>query len=226
MRGGNAAIFKGGIMSAPITLRNQKLGAKVVQALKNRHFDAWYIDDPAEALDKIVSLIPADHTVSWGGSFTLDELGIKERLAEKGYKLLDRDKAANQEERWEIMRQALLCGTFLTGTNAISEDGQLVNVDGFGNRVAAMTFGPRQVIVITGMNKVVKSLDDAVIRARTIAAPRNTQRFPNAKTPCNETGACADCSSPDSVCSFIVTTRLCKPAGRIKVILVDKDFGF
>jgi L-lactate utilization protein LutB len=213
-------------MSTPISLRNQKLGAKVVQALKNRFFDAWYFDEQGEALEKIVSLIPTEHSVSWGGSFTLDEIGIKKLLAEKGYKLLDRDKAANPEERWEIMRQALLCGTFLTGCNAISEDGQLVNVDGFGNRVAAMTFGPRQVIIIAGMNKIVKSLDDAVIRARTIAGPRNTQRFPNAKTPCNETGTCADCNSPDSVCSFIVTTRLCKPAGRIKVILVDKDFGF
>jgi L-lactate utilization protein LutB len=212
-------------MSTPISLRNQKLGAKVVQALKNRFFEAWYFDEQGDALEKIVSLIPAEHSVSWGGSVTLDETGIKERLAEKGYKLLDRDKAANPEERWEIMRQALLCGTFITGCNAISEDGQLVNVDGFGNRVAAMTFGPRQVIVIAGMNKIVKSLDDAVIRARTIAAHRNTQRFPNAKTPCNETGACANCSSPDSICSFIVTTRLCKPAGRIKVILVGNDLG-
>jgi L-lactate utilization protein LutB len=212
-------------MNAPITLRNQKLGPKVVQALKNRFFEAWYFDEQGEALEKVVSLIPKDHTVSWGGSLTLDETGIKKLLEEKSYKLLDRDKAANPEERWEIMRQALLCGTFLTGCNAISEDGQLVNVDGFGNRVAAMTFGPRQVIIIAGMNKVVKSLDDAIIRARTIAAPRNTQRFPNAKTPCNETGACANCSSPDSICSFIVTTRLCKPAGRIKVILVGNDLG-
>ncbi|MDR0315783.1 MAG: lactate utilization protein [Treponema sp.] len=212
-------------MSTPISLRNQKLGAKTVQALKNRFFDAWYFDEPAEALEKIMSLIPADHTVSWGGSFTLDELGIKERLAEKGYKLLDRDKALNPEERAEIMRQALLCGTFLTGCNAISEDGQLVNIDGFGNRVAAMIFGPRQVIVIAGMNKVAKTLDDAIIRARTIAAPRNTQRFQNNKTPCNETGSCANCTSPDSICSFIVTTRLCKPANRIKVILVGKDMG-
>jgi L-lactate utilization protein LutB len=124
------------------------------------------------------------------------------------------------------MRQALLCDTFLSGSNALSEDGQLVNIDGFGNRVAAMTFGPRQVIVVAGMNKVVKTLDDAVTRARTIAAPLNAQRFPNLKTPCNETGACANCLSPDSVCSFIVTTRLCKPAGRIKVILIGKDFGF
>jgi len=212
-------------MNTPILLRNQKLGAQVVQALKSRFFDAWYFDDTAGALDKIVSLIPADHIVSWGGSITLDETGIKALLAEKNYKLLDRDMASDQEERIKIMRQALLCDTFITGCNAISEDGQLVNIDGFGNRVAAMIFGPRQVIIIAGMNKIAKSLDDAIIRARTIAAPRNTQRFPNLKTHCNETGSCANCTSPDSICSFIVTTRMCKPAGRIKVILVGKDLG-
>jgi len=212
-------------MSTPILLRNQKLGAQVVKALKNRFFDAMYVDDSAAAVNKIVSLIPKDHVVSWGGSSTLDETGIKQRLEQDGYKVIDRDKAPNREERVELMRQALLCDTFITGCNAISEDGQLVNIDGFGNRVAAMIFGPRQVIVIAGMNKIAKTLDDALVRARTIAAPLNTQRFPNNKTPCNETGSCADCKSPDSICSFIVTTRLCKPAGRIKVILVGENLG-
>jgi len=125
-----------------------------------------------------------------------------------------------------MMRQALLCDTYLCGTNALSEDGQLVNVDGNGNRVAAMIYGPTQVIVVAGMNKVVKTVKDAYIRARTIAAPLNVQRFPKAVTPCNETGACADCTGAGSICSYIVTTRLCKPAGRIKVILVGKSLGF
>jgi hypothetical protein len=212
-------------LSAPKLLRYKKLGPRVVRAFKERFFDAWYFDEPSEALDKILSLIPAGHVVSWGGSLTLGELGVTERVALEGYKVIDRDKAADRQERFELMRQALLCDTYLTGCNAISEDGQLVNIDGFGNRVAAMTFGPRQVIVIAGMNKVVKTLDDALARARTIAAPSNTQRFPDSKTPCNETGSCADCKSPDSVCSFFVTTRLCKPAGRIKVILVGQDLG-
>jgi hypothetical protein len=212
-------------MDTPKTLRNRKLGAKVVKALKERFFEAWYFDGPSEALDKILSLIPPGHVVSWGGSLTLGELGVTERVALEGYKVIDRDKAADRQERFELMRQALLCDTFLTGCNAVSEDGQLVNIDGFGNRVAAMTFGPRQVIVVAGMNKVAKTVDDALVRARTIAAPANTQRFPDNKTPCNETGSCADCKSPDSICSFFVTTRLCKPAGRIKVILVGQDLG-
>ena len=212
-------------MDSPRTLRNRKLGEKTVQALKSRFFDAWYFDDPDEAGNKILSLIPKDHTVSWGGSLTLGEIGIKDRLASKGYNLIDRDKAQNPEERNEIGRQALLCDTYLAGSNAVSEDGQLVNIDGSGNRVAAMIFGPRQVIIVAGMNKVVKTIDDAVTRARTIAAPSNVQRFPDLQTPCNKTGACADCNSAGSVCSFIVTTRLCKPAGRIKIILIGKDLG-
>jgi L-lactate utilization protein LutB len=144
---------------------------------------------------------------------------------EKGYKVIDRDKAASPEERVEFMRQALLCDTYLTGTNAVTEDGQLVNVDGNGNRVAAMTFGPKQVIVVAGMNKIAKTLEDAAVRARTVAAPANMQRFPALKTPCNETGACGDCVNQDSICTYIVRTRLCKPKGRIKVILIGKDLG-
>ena len=206
--------------------RYSKLGLKVVKALKSRYFDAFYFDEPAEASQKVISLIPKDHQVSWGGSRTLVDLGIPERLESEGYNLLDRDKASSPEERLEFMRRALLCDTYLCGTNAVSEDGQLVNIDGYGNRVAAMTFGPRQVIIVTGLNKVVKTAQDAMVRARTIAAPVNIQRFPDLKTPCNETGACADCLSADSICSFFVTTRICKPVGRIKVILIGKDLGF
>jgi len=206
--------------------RYSKLGPPLVKALKARFFDAWYFDEPAEAVDTVVSLIPREHVVSWGGSMTLVDLGVQGRLAAEGFTLLDRDKAANPEERAEIMRKAMICDTYLTGTNAISGDGRLVNIDGFGNRVAAMIYGPRQVIVVAGMNKVAKTLSDAEARARTIAAPTNVQRFAALKTPCNQTGACADCMSAESVCNYFVTIGTCKPAGRIKVILVGKDLGF
>ena len=200
-------------------------GPLVVKALHSRSFDAFYFDEPADAAEKIISLIPKDHLVSWGGSQTMLDLGIQVRLEKEGYNLLDRDKAASPEERMEKMRKALLCDTFLSGTNAISEDGQLINIDGYGNRVAAMIFGPKQVIVAAGMNKVAKTYRDAIVRARTIAAPLNIQRFPSLETPCSESGSCADCLSPDTICSFFVTTRFCKPAGRIKVILIGKDLG-
>jgi L-lactate utilization protein LutB len=205
--------------------RYSKLAPKVVKALNARGFEAYYFEDEVGAADKIISLIPKNHTVSWGGSKTLTDMGIQERLAKEGYSLLDRDKAASPEERQDIMRRALLCDTFLSGTNAISEDGWLVNIDGNGNRVAAMIYGPKQVIIAAGMNKVAKTYEDAVIRARTVAAPLNAQRFPSLKTPCSENGTCANRMNPDTICSYFVTTRICKPAGRIKVILIGKDLG-
>jgi len=205
--------------------RYSKIGPRLVKALKSRSFDAFYYDDKAEAIDKVMSLIPKNHVVSWGGSETLVDLGIQEKLAKEGYNLLDRDKASSPEERMEIMKRALTCDTFITGTNAISEDGQLINIDGTGNRVAAMIFGPKQVIVVVGMNKVARTYGEALVRARNVAAPLNLQRFPNMETSCTETGSCGDCLSPDTICAFFVTTRFCKPAGRIKVILIGTDLG-
>jgi L-lactate utilization protein LutB len=206
--------------------RNSKLGPRVVDALKKRYFDAWYFDDPLEAADTVVSLIPKEHMVSWGGSMTVVGLSIQERLAKEGFKLIDRDKAPlDSEERMELMRRALLCDTFLCSSNAISEDGQLVNIDNYGNRTAAMIFGPKQVIVVAGINKVVKTVEDAMVRARTIAAPLNIQRFPGIATPCNKTGSCTNCLTQDTVCNYFVTIRNCKPAGRIKVILVGENLG-
>ena len=124
-----------------------------------------------------------------------------------------------------LMRQALTCGTFIMSSNAISADGQLVNIDGNANRVAALCFGPESVLVIAGMNKVMGDLDSAIARARQVAAPANAQRF-DIKTPCAVTGSCGDCTSPDCICCQMVITRACRPAGRIKVILVGEDLGF
>ena len=116
------------------------------------------------------------------------------------------------------MRQALTCGTFIMSSNAISADGQLVNIDGNANRVAALCYGPESVLVIAGMNKVMGDLDSAIARARQVAAPANA--------PCAVTGSCGDCTSPDCICCQMVITRACRPAGRIKVILVGEDLGF
>ncbi|MDR2049476.1 MAG: lactate utilization protein [Treponema sp.] len=207
-------------------LRNSKLGPKTVKALEARHFEAWYFDDIPEAADKVFSLIPKDHVVSWGGSMTAAAMGLYDRAAREGYALIDRNAAKSPEEKVELLRKALLCDTYLMGTNALSEDGIMVNIDGNGNRVAALCYGPKQVIVVAGINKVVKTLDDAVSRARNTAAPLNIQRFPPIKTPCNISGACGNCKSAESICCQIVVTRLCKPAGRIKVILIGKELGF
>ena len=206
-------------------MQYDKAGAKVAEALNKRYFEAYYCSDRAAALEKILELIPQDHVVSWGGAATVDELGVKEALRQRGQAVIDRDTAKDAQERQQMLKQALTCDTFLMSSNAISEDGQLVNIDGTGNRVAALCFGPTQVVVVAGMNKVAGDLDGAMRRAREVAAPMNAQRFP-LKTPCVANGLCGDCKGPDSICAQIVTTRLCKPAGRIKVVLVGEDLGF
>lgn len=206
-------------------MQYDKAGPKVAEALNKRHFEAYYCPDRAAALEKILELIPQDHVVSWGGTATVDELGVKEALRQRGQAVIDRDTAKDAQERQQMLKQALTCDTFLMGSNAISADGQLVNIDGTGNRVAALCFGPTQVVVVAGMNKVAGDLDGAMRRAREVAAPMNAQRFP-LKTPCVANGLCGDCKGPDSICAQIVTTRLCKPAGRIKVVLVGEDLGF
>lgn len=199
-------------------------GAKVVEALKRRHFEAYYCTTGAEAVQKVISLIPQTDVVSWGGSMTVASLGIQKKLADLQYQVIDRDTAKTPEEKYEISRKALLCDTFLMSANAITEDGQLFNIDGNGNRLGALVYGPKSVIVVAGMNKVVKTMDDAVSRVRNIAAPANHQRIPG-ETPCTLTGLCADCVSPDCICAQMVTTRLSRPAGRIKVILVGEELG-
>jgi L-lactate utilization protein LutB len=210
---------------SPEQQRNDKIGAQLVENLKARHFDAYYCSTKQAAAQQIISLIPKTDTVSWGGSLTMETLGIIQRVKDDGWKVIDRDTAQNREESVELMRRALLCDTYLTGTNAISEDGELVNIDGTGNRTAAMMFGPKSVIIACGMNKVVKSTEDALARARNYAAPVNAQRF-DIKTPCKITGTCADCKSSESICTYIVRTRLCRPEGRIKIVLIGETLGF
>lgn len=207
-------------------MRYDKLGPVVVKALERRHFWASYVKTKEEACEKALALIPQDHTVSWGGTMTMQEIGLLDAIKMGGYKTIDRDKARNVKEREDLMRQGLLADTFLASANAISEDGQLVNLDGNGNRVAAMIYGPKQVIIVAGMNKVVKDLDSAIHRVRKFVAPMRSQSFPTNKSPCMTTGTCSDCLSLDSICAYLSVIRLSRPAEKIKVILVGEDLGF
>ena len=204
--------------------RYNKLGESVVKALNARHFEACYCPDIQSAAEKLLSLIPETDTVAWGGSQTLAEIGAQDKLRARGQVLIDRDTAKSPVERDALMRAALTADTFLMSSNAITEDGQLVNMDGNGNRVAALIYGPRQVIVVAGLNKVAKDLDAAIARVRGTAAPTNAQRFP-INTPCKITGTCADCKSPDCICANMVVTRVCKPHKKVKVILVGENLG-
>ena len=203
----------------------EKRAAVLVKNLKSRHFDAYYCATKEEALEKALSLIPEGSTVGWGGTVTCQQIGLIDAVRAGNYKALDRDTYKTPEEREELMRRCLLSDTFLTGANALSLDGQMVNIDGNGNRVAAIVYGPKQIIVVAGMNKVEDTLEAAITRARTVAAPMNQQRFqlPN---PCTATGACADCKSETCICNHILVTRHCRPVGKIKFILVGEDLGF
>lgn len=212
-------------MNPAMKKRYDLLGPLVAEACRRRNFEAYYCSEKEEVLPLLMSLIPKDHTVAWGGSETLAELGVMDEI-KNGYAVIDRDTAKSPEERMEMMRRALLSDTFLTSANAVSEEGTLVNVDGNGNRVAAMMFGPKSVIAVIGMNKVVRDTEAAIQRARTLAAPMNVQRFDALNTPCKETGICADCKSPDCICSYVTVTRMSRPKGRIKLIFVGENLGF
>ena len=161
---------------SPKEKRYDKLGVQVVEALKKRHFDAYYCQTAEEAVAQVLDLIPEGDVVAWGGSMTMKETGILDAVKGR-YEVIDRDTAADRDESIAMMRRALTSDTFLMSSNAITEDGQLLNIDGTGNRCAALVFGPKSVIVVAGMNKVVKTISDAESRARNIAAPMNAQRF-------------------------------------------------
>lgn len=209
----------------PAELRNKALALTVIKNLEKRGFEVYYCADRQTAAEQALALIGRDDVVAWGGSMTINDIGLLAAVKQQ-FKVIDRETAANASERVELMRQALLCDTYLMSSNAISEDGQLVNIDGSGNRCAALIYGPRQVVIVAGMNKVVKTLQDAIARARNIAAPINVQRFPGLETPCAKTGSCADCLSANSICNQFVITRRCNPQGRIKIILVGENLGF
>lgn len=211
-------------MADPKQLYYSKRGQVLVKNLKSRHFDAWYCETKEQALAKALEVIPEGATVGWGGAMSAQQIGLMDALNAGNYNALDRDKCATQEERQQMARDSLVADVFLTGANALSLDGQMVNIDGTGNRVGAICYGPGMILVIAGMNKVMDSLEEAVTRARTVAAPMNKQRFAN-QTPCEVTGTCGDCKGEGCICNQILITRHCRPVGRIKFILVGEDLG-
>lgn len=204
--------------------RNELLGKRLVENLKKRNMDAYYCATKDEALAKALELIPEGDVVSWGGSETLNQIGLIEEVKKRN-KVIDRAAAATVEEKQELMHQALLCDTYLMSSNAVSQDGQLVNIDGNGNRCAALIYGPKSIVMVVGMNKVAADLDAAMSRARNTAAPANVQHFPGIKTPCAVTGVCANCMSPETICCQFVITRFSRVPGRIKVVFVGESLG-
>ena len=209
----------------PREQRNERLGNKLVKQLEQRHYEAYYCKTAKEAVDKILSIIPEGSSISWGGSMTIRDIGLTACLKAGNYQVYDRDDVNTQEDKVRIYRKAFECDYYLSSVNAISEDGVIVNIDGNGNRVAAITWGPEHVILVVGLNKVCQDVDAAIKRARSEAAPVNMARF-NLNTPCQQDGTCHDCKSPDSICNYVSIQRMSHPTGRHIVILVDEVLGY
>lgn len=200
-------------------------GETIIKNLQRRNMEGYYVDTKEEAVEKVMSLIKQDDVVSWGGSYTIDELGIKNLLEEKEISVIDRDKAKSPEENVKLRKLSLTADVYLTSTNAITMDGELMNVDGAGNRLAAYCYGPDSVIVVAGMNKVVPDLSVALGKVRADATIPNAFRT-NSQPPCRFTGKCSECTMKDTLCCQILVTRYSKPQNRIKVILVGENLGF
>lgn len=204
--------------------RNQ--AESIIKKLQPRKMEGYYCENKEEAKAKFMELVgTAPKSVAYGGSATIDELGLKETLEEAGHDLIRRENFPKTPEGIKACkaRQAT-ADIFMTSTNAITLDGELVNIDGAGSRVWLLTYGPEEVIVVCGMNKVVTDVEAGIARTRNFAAPPNTVRL-NKDTPCAKNGKCGNCLD-DTICCSTVITRASRVPGRIKVILVGEELGF
>lgn len=197
----------------------------IIHKLEARKMEGYYCPDKESAKAKVLELIgPNKKVVTYGGSMSLDEVGLKEAVEEAGHDLLRREKYVTPDEKRECFAKQTLADVFMMSTNAITLDGELVNIDGSGNRVACLSFGPNEVIVVAGMNKVVSNVEEGIARSRNFAAPPNTVRL-GCDTPCAKIGQCGNCLN-DTICCQIVVTRASRVPGRIKVILVGEELGY
>ena len=201
--------------------------AKIIIAnLNKRNMEGYYCESSEELLTTLLPMIEEGSSIAWGGSESLKECGLMDALKESGkYNLIDRSRAKTPEQDREVYLESAGSDYYLMSTNAITLEGELVNIDGNGNRVACLIHGPKYVFLVVGMNKVVTDIAEGLTRTQNIASPPNTIRL-NKKTPCAETGVCAGCLSPDCICSQVVITRRSRHEGRIKVFLVAENLGF
>ena len=210
----------------PTELRNSRLAERMIKNLARRNMQAFYCPTAEEAVSKVLELIPAGSSVTWGGSMSIRDIGIPDALLAKGcYDVLDRDLVEGDEAKVQMYVRAFTTDVYLSSANAISEDGVIVNIDGNGNRVAAITWGPKKVIFIIGINKVAQTVEAALARARSTASPINAARF-DIDTPCQKDGVCHNCNSPQSICNYIHFLRNSHPAKRHVVILTDLTLGY
>ena len=207
-------------MNENMRKRNEILAQTVIKGLESRNMSGYYATDKEEAVKKALEVIGKGSTVAMGGCQSAHEIGLIQALEEGDYNYIDR---SNMTPRESLMA-AYDADVFLSSANAMTNDGIMVNIDGNSNRVSCIAQGPKKVVFIVGMNKICSDLDEAIKRARNVAAPANAQRF-DIKTPCKETGKCFDCKSPDTICCQFLITRYSRHKDRIHVILVNDILG-
>lgn len=203
----------------------EKTAKTIIKELEKRNIDGYFCESSEKAVELVLALLPKNASIGWGGSETIKECGLMDALAKGDYELIDRATAKTPEERREIYGRTVMADAFLMSTNAITENGELVNIDGASNRLACLLHGPKEVYVLVGMNKLVSDVEAAIGRIRNTACPANTIRL-DRKTPCSMTGKCGNCFGDESICSNIVVTRRSSFPNRIKVILIAENLGY
>lgn len=199
---------------------------RTIENLEKNNMEAYYVENKEALIEKIKEIINHGDMVAVGGSMTLFETGVIDLLRQGNYNFIDRYKEGlTLQETKEVFRKSFYADAYFTSSNALTENGELYNVDGNGNRVAAMLYGPDMVIVIVGINKIVKNLDAAITRNEEISAPANCRRL-NRETPCIKLGHCVDCKSSDRICNDFVVIKRQSKKGRIKVIIVNEELGY
>ena len=213
-------------MNKIVKWKNLCKAKKITEVLNKKHFKTCYVETLEEAKTKLISMIKEGSSVAIGGSTTLSDMGMVDVLRKGNYKFFDRyQDLPFDPDIVEIERQSLLADYLITGTNAITKNGELVNTDCTGNRVAAMIFGPKNVIIVAGVNKIVDNIDAAFKRIREIA-PMNSKRIGH-ETPCAQTGFCENCDCKKRICNYTtIIHNGIKFEGRIKIIIVADELGY
>lgn len=197
----------------------------IIMNLKKRNIEAFYYENSKAMVEDILTKIPAGSSITWGGSESVEECGLMDAIKNGSYTLLDRAAAKTPEEKREFYGRAVMADVFLMSTNAITYNGELINIDGNGNRLACLMQGPKEVFIIAGMNKFVSSIEEGIQRIEHTTAPANVQRL-RKDTPCRTLGKCAHCFSESSICSHTVITRRSSHPGRIKLFIVPENLGY
>lgn len=205
--------------------RYEKTAATLKKNFEKRGMEFYYCATAEEAKEQILSLIPKGASVGWGGSLSMEEAGVMDAIKNGDYNAIDRHRSSDPQEQKRIYGEIVCADFFLMSTNAFTLDGELVNIDGLGNRVACLSYGPEKVIVLASIDKMCTDVDEAVRRVHLVAAPPNALRV-KADTPCARTGVCADCLSPDCICCQTLITRKSRIPGRITVVLTGEHLGF